>query len=246
MKKNIGYVVGGSLTLGAGILFGSMIAASQKSAEVKPDRFSFLARVYDEKIGSSEKSVGLDDIRRNMVVKVSGRVLETCSGTGRNNQFYDGSKVTELILLDSSKEMLQESIRKRPKDIVSVKVVQSKDLSLFEDKSFDSVVDTFGICSVENPDAFLKDIKRVLKHDGKAFFLEHGRCESGGLVCYFMNKWLDFRAAAHSSYWGCLWNREISKLIEDAGFNIQSKEIFHYGTTTEIIATVNEDKYVSA
>ena len=43
------------------------------------------------------------------------------------------------------------------------------------DASFDAVIDTFGLCSVEHPEAVLREMQRVCKPDGKIILLEHGR-----------------------------------------------------------------------
>jgi methyltransferase OMS1 len=115
-----------------------------------------------------------------------------------------------------------------------IKIMQATDLSQFPNDSFDTIIDTFGICSVENPSIFLTDVYRVVKPNGKVIFLEHGRAE-GGIFKFLINIWLDLRASAHCAFWGCHWNREISRLIEKQGFVIESKQVHHYGTCTEVV-----------
>jgi methyltransferase OMS1 len=44
----------------------------------------------------------------------------------------------------------------------------------FPDNTFDAVVDTFGMCSVQNPEKVLREMQRVCKEDGKIVLLEHG------------------------------------------------------------------------
>ena len=43
----------------------------------------------------------------------------------------------------------------------------------FKDNSFDVVIDTFVLCSVPDPVKALKEMKRVLKKDGKIIIIEH-------------------------------------------------------------------------
>lgn len=45
----------------------------------------------------------------------------------------------------------------------------------FEDNSFDTVVDTFGLCSYNDPIKVLHEMKRVCKKDGKIILIEHGK-----------------------------------------------------------------------
>lgn len=47
--------------------------------------------------------------------------------------------------------------------------------SCFPNASFDTVIDTFGLCSVEDPVAMLREMARVCKPDGRVYLLEHGR-----------------------------------------------------------------------
>jgi ubiquinone/menaquinone biosynthesis C-methylase UbiE len=45
----------------------------------------------------------------------------------------------------------------------------------FEDRSFDTVVDTFGLCSYDDPVAVLKEMARCCKGDGTILLIEHGK-----------------------------------------------------------------------
>jgi ubiquinone/menaquinone biosynthesis C-methylase UbiE len=51
---------------------------------------------------------------------------------------------------------------------------------------FDTIVSTYVFCSVQNPIRRLNELKRVLKRDGVAVFLEHMRSEKK-----FMGKVMD-------------------------------------------------------
>jgi len=237
MLKKIGLGVGGVVALVSGVVVGSAIENRKRQPQVKPERFNVIASKYDKEVGGTEHSIGLEDIRQRFLKKAQGRVLETCAGTGRNNSYYDGSKVKELTLVDNSKEMLAEAVKKPfSPGIEHVRILQAKDLSAFANDEFDTVVDTFGICSVEKPEDYLQEVRRVLKPGGLALFLEHGRVESSGPIAWLMNLWLDFRAPSHVNSFGCLWNREVGGLIEKAGFNIINKQTHHVGTCTEIEA----------
>ena len=50
----------------------------------------------------------------------------------------------------------------------------------FEDGSFDSVVSTLVLCSVEDPSRAAREVARVLRPDGRLLYLEHVRSPDGG------------------------------------------------------------------
>jgi SAM-dependent methyltransferase len=52
----------------------------------------------------------------------------------------------------------------------------------FGDASFDTIVCTFVLCSIESPDRAGAEIARVLRPDGQLLFIEHVRAESPALA----------------------------------------------------------------
>jgi ubiquinone/menaquinone biosynthesis C-methylase UbiE len=52
----------------------------------------------------------------------------------------------------------------------------------FEDESFDSVVATLVLCTVEEPGSAAREIARVLKPEGRFLCLEHVRAPDGERV----------------------------------------------------------------
>ncbi|KAF9875987.1 hypothetical protein CkaCkLH20_06433 [Colletotrichum karsti] len=77
---------------------------------------------------------------------------------------------------------------------------------------YDTVVQTFGLCSVEKPEKVVQNLASVVKPDtGKIILLEHGRGWLGVL-----NGLLDWSAASHFEKYGCWWNRDIAQIVEDA------------------------------
>jgi len=104
----------------------------------------------------------------------------------------------------------------------------------FEDGVFDTVVDTFGICSLENPLEALREMRRVCKHGGKILLLEHGRSYHG---YSWLNSYLDKRAKQHAVDWGCWWNKDVHALVKEAGIEIDSQRIHHFGTCYELVCS---------
>jgi methyltransferase OMS1 len=124
-----------------------------------------------------EYIMGLRLIRRYLLWKAQGKVLEIAAGTGTNLSYYRESKVSNLTAVDYSPEMIKillENASKHHFPVDNALVMDAGNLQ-FEDSSFDTVVDTFGICSFEDPVKVLKEMKRVVKKDGQILLLEHGK-----------------------------------------------------------------------
>jgi methyltransferase OMS1 len=97
----------------------------------------------------------------------------------------------------------------------------------FDDGAFDTVVDTFGLCSFEDPVATLHEMRRVCRVGGRVLLLEHGR-SSWGAVNYL----LDRSSIGHAVRWGCFWNRDIQRIVAAVpGFKVVEQQRHHLGTT---------------
>jgi ubiquinone/menaquinone biosynthesis C-methylase UbiE len=86
----------------------------------------------------------------------------------------------------------------------------------FEDGSFDTVVATLLFCSVADPMAGLRELRRVLKPGGSYLFIEHVRPRGrsfAGLADLATPLWR--RIAG-----GCHLNRDTEAAIREAGFSI--------------------------
>merc|ERR1712226_386540 len=108
-----------------------------------------------------------------------------------------------------AKEKIKDAMEKSPKQFV-VKQGDSHSLQFCPDESFDTVVDTFGLCSYQDPVTVLREMTRVCKPDGKILLLEHGRSKSWTWISQFLDK----NAAEHARNWGCIWNRDLDALLE--------------------------------
>ncbi|KAF9577219.1 hypothetical protein BGW38_007720, partial [Lunasporangiospora selenospora] len=101
----------------------------------------------------------------------------------------------------------------------------------YEDDSFDTVIDTFGLCSFEDPIKVLEEMKRVLKPGGQLLLLEHGNSDWG-----FMKDMQAKHLDRHVHKYGCYWNREIEGLLTEAGLKVREVERSQLGTLYYIVA----------
>ncbi|KAF6006966.1 hypothetical protein HII13_004821 [Brettanomyces bruxellensis] len=153
-----------------------------------------------------------------------------------------------IYFLDPSKEMMKkayEKFKKRWPDFSKVKFVVGKAedlkrISSAGDKNepfkYDTIVETFGLCSEKDPVQSLKNMKALLKQGGRIILLEHGR-SSWDLV----NKKLDKDAQRHSEKWGCRWNLDIGEIVDDAGLEITKEKRAYLGTNWMVICKRPED-----
>lgn len=86
---------------------------------------------------------------------------------------------------------------------------------------YDTVIQTFGLCSVSDPVAVLTNLASVVKpNSGRIILLEHGKGWYG-----IVNGLLDKNATKHFDKYGCWWNRDIQGLVEEAAEKTPGLEI---------------------
>lgn len=197
--------------------------------------FSANAGGYDDAIGWQETSSGIAGMRRRLVQRARGRVLEVGAGTGRNSEYYDPVGVERVTLVDSSEEMLRVAAAKAaaaktaaaPGSGVPLAFAVADAARLpFADGAFDSAVSTFTLCSFEDPAAVLAELRRVVKPGGVILLLEHGRATVPAVTAF-----LQRHSAQHAARHGCYWDRPIAELVAGAGLRVVSEERRHLGTT---------------
>ncbi|KAK4158380.1 hypothetical protein C8A00DRAFT_10836 [Chaetomidium leptoderma] len=100
---------------------------------------------------------------------------------------------------------------------------------------YDTIIQTFGLCSVSDPARLLANMAAKVQPDtGRIILLEHGRGSSD-----WVNKKLDRSAPKHYEKYGCWWNRDIEALVREAARTVPGLEVielerplwFQSGTT---------------
>jgi ubiquinone/menaquinone biosynthesis C-methylase UbiE len=133
----------------------------------------WFAALYD-RIAVSEEKKFLGAVRRDLLQDLTGDVLEIGAGTGMNFLHYP--KGAKVIATEPDPYMLERA-RERLADAsasIDLRQVSTEDLP-FADGSFDFVVSTLVLCSVQSPLKVLSEIKRVLKPGGELRLYEHVR-----------------------------------------------------------------------
>mmetsp|Transcript_4071 Transcript_4071/g.11392 ORF Transcript_4071/g.11392 Transcript_4071/m.11392 type:complete len:263 (-) Transcript_4071:830-1618(-) len=237
-----------AVAMGAGYAYGQfrqkvdtsnvvITAERPVTKETRKRLFDMLSGKYDQLIYFDEMMMGIEHKRFKLLYDVNGIVLETAAGTGRNLDYYRMDQVESVELVDNSEGMRDVCLGKMKEKMdyferrrISYRIMELENL-VYQDDRFDYVVDTFGLCSVENPGRTLEEIARVCKPGGRVHLLEHGRSTWG-----FLSQYLDDHAEDHVRKWGCFWNRDIEDLVRKSGLRVVTLERKHFGTTIYIIA----------
>lgn len=209
------------------------------SERERRDVFDGSSKKWDETVRWDEFITGISRWRRTMAQRAEGEVLEVACGTGRNFSYYNSARVRSLTGVDFSRGMLEVADGKRAElgaIPLKLKVATSQKLD-FEDSSFDTVVDSFGICSFEHPVQALQEMKRVVKEDGKVLLLEHG-ASSWEMVQGMLNRGAHY----HAEKFGCYPNRDIVGLVKEAGLFIEVDDRKHFGTTYSLVCRKSPPK----
>lgn len=197
---------------------------------------------YDNDVDFEEKMIFMGKRRKWLMRHCKGDVLEVSCGTGRNIKYLDASRIHSITYIDSSKKMIELARHKfkdyfpnfgkaafvvgKAENLIQLAAHDQKDLV-----QYDTIIQTFGLCSHENPVKALENFSTLLKPGGRIILLEHGRGEYN-----FINKILDDRAEKRLSTWGCRWNLDIGEILDDSGLDIVQESRTHFGTTWCIVA----------
>ena len=130
--------------------------------------FNTLAPTYDSEVEWDESTSGVLELRQEIAAYAKGKVLEVAGGTGRNLAFYTDA-VHELLVIDTSAEMLKVGAGKvaalraegRAAGLSAVTLAVGDAEALpCESEQYDTVLDSFGLCSFERPQTALEEMKR--------------------------------------------------------------------------------------
>lgn len=177
------------------------------------------ARMYDAMLAKEERE-WLADKRADLLAAASGPTLELGAGTGLNLEHYPDA-VTELTLTEPFGPMA-DRLRERVAALGrAARIVEAPAERLpFDDDSFETVVSTLVLCTVDDQSATLREIARVLRPGGMLLFFEHVYSDSPRLA-----RWQDrlhgpWYAIGH----GCHCNRDTLAAITDSPLRVERVE----------------------
>lgn len=155
--------------------------------------------------------------RSRIVPQAEGDVLELGCGGGINMAFYDPARINSFAGVDPSPALLDRSREAAQAIGLTADIRGGVGEALpFAGESFDTVLITFTLCSVDDQARVLSEMRRVLRPGGKALFLEHGSAPDASV-----QKWQRRIEPVWKRIGGnCHLTRPITQAYTDAGFKI--------------------------
>ena len=164
---------------------------------------------------SAHETPLLRRLRTENLAGLSGRVLEVGAGTGTNFAYYP-STVDQVIALEPEIQLAPKARDAAADAPVPVTVIESTIEGMPDAEPFDAVVCSLVLCSVEDPEAVLRQLNSVLKPGGELRYFEH--VASTG--------WRgSLQRIADATVWpriagNCHTHRDTERAIIGAGFNL--------------------------
>jgi ubiquinone/menaquinone biosynthesis C-methylase UbiE len=171
-------------------------------------------RVVPVLIELSMRRRDLEPYRRRLLDQAGGHVLEIGAGAGANLPFYT-ARAADVVGIEPHPRLVAKAAAVRSA-VPAEMVAGSAEELPFEDRSIDTVVTTFTLCSIPDAGKALREMRRVLKPAGRLLFMEHGLAPEERV-----RRWqrrltpLWTRLAG-----GCHLDRPIPRLLEEAGFEL--------------------------
>ena len=173
------------------------------------------AALYDT-VSKGSEAAGLRAEREQLLASAEGATIEIGTGTGLNLEHYPEA-VTRLVLAEPDRHMRRRLQQRVDALGRTAEVVDASAEELpFPDATFDTAVVTLVLCSVQDQQAALAGIARVLRPGGRLLFLEHVRSADPKIA-----KRQD-RIRPLYNLVGCNPNRNTLAGIEASAFTVES------------------------
>ncbi|MBO9468710.1 class I SAM-dependent methyltransferase [Endozoicomonas sp. G2_2] len=163
---------------------------------------------------------GVRPVRRQrdrIVPLARGEVLEVGIGTGLNLPHYRAEHIERIWGLDPASQMNRTTRKRLCGTGLDLELLAlSAERIPVENDRFDTVVLTYTLCSIPDPVAALREMKRTLRPGGRLLFCEHGLAPEPSIARWQRRLTPAWRRIAGD----CHMDRDVPALLEAAGFKV--------------------------
>jgi phosphatidylethanolamine/phosphatidyl-N-methylethanolamine N-methyltransferase len=158
-------------------------------------------------------------LRRRLWGKASGALaLEIGVGTGKNVPYHPNG--LRIVAMDISPRMLRRAARRAQRLGRDIDLILADAQHLpFRDNAFDMATATFVFCSVPDPIAGLREVRRVVRQGGRVHLLEHVRARNR-----LLGRLMDLANPIAVRLSGANINRDTVSNVEKAGIALEAVE----------------------
>jgi len=192
-----------------------ILGSAKMGANQLQNAYDKIADQYEKKIWFDQHILGVARLRKKLLSKASGKILEVACGIGQNLPLF--ALNSEITAVDLSPKMLEVARENAARHNLNVNlVVMDAEKLEFPDGSFDTVVSTLSTCTFPDPIKALQEMKRVCRPNGQILLLEHGHSNLPWLANFQdRNEYQHYQDHA-----GCRWNQDPLDLVLSAGMKV--------------------------
>lgn len=165
----------------------------------------------------------LQELRAETLRPARGRVLEIGFGTGLNLPHYPPA-VESIVGVDPNAGMLERASPRIAAATVPVETIDGGAEAIARpDASFDTAASVLTLCTVDDPERVLAELRRLLRPDGRLLLLEHGLAPDPGVARWQHRLNRIERVLAC----GCNLDRPVAELVQGSGFRFEALRRFY-------------------
>jgi SAM-dependent methyltransferase len=163
----------------------------------------------------------IQQVRQRVIPLAKGDVLGIGVGPGVNFVHYDPTRVSRVYALEPNPGMIRLAEKQRQETKLKVQFLDLPGERIpLEDRSVDTVVSTFTLCTIPGVVQAIRGIRRVLRPGGKFIFFEHGLSPVPRVQRWQKRS----EPIPHWLFEGCHVTRDIPSLITSGGFQMEQME----------------------
>ena len=181
-------------------------------------------------------------IRARVTAGLAGEVVEVGFGTGHNLAYLPAG-VSRLLAVEPSRSSLRLADARIAASAIPVEVVgMDAQRLLLPDASVDTALCTWSLCTIPDPVAAVREVRRVLRPGGQLHFAEHGVAPDENV-----RRWqARLNPLQKRCVGGCTLDRDIPALLRFGGMTVTHLGSYYGQGEPRAFAAMYEGRAVAA